>query len=359
MMDDGGGVPEAGDLLIAQIDELGHHSRLDLNSGTKCTLYPGDVVAVSFAARYATKVMEAEIPDSLEEIHFLSAGGVCGRVLGMANDANEPTTLHPLGYLCEGGKRINLRTYALPQRPPAPHEASVIIVVGSAMDSGKTTAAFSLVHGLTNAGIRTGAAKITGTATAKDPRGMWDAGASLVYDFTHMGYGSTAGLTPDELSNIAETIIANLAHDGARAIVIEIADGITQRETDLLLHHFAARGVAGVVYTCNDSMGVPSGLDRLTSMGHRVLAISGSMTRTELAAREAQSETHVPVLTREQLRDPSVVDSLGLTGSGTRASNNGTHNGVHPTYRNDASGVVTRTWGRDRREQLSNQGDER
>ena len=59
------------------------------------------------------------------------------------------------------------------------------------MNSGKTTTAAHLIKGLVQAGLKVGAAKLTGTGAVGDIWLMQDAGANLVLDFTDTGFPST------------------------------------------------------------------------------------------------------------------------------------------------------------------------
>ena len=313
------GAPMPGDILVAEVGFIGRHTRIDLIGAAKSNLFEGDLVGMVFAPRYATRQFQAIVPDSLDEVHFLCAGGVCGRVISIPDTMNQPTELLPVGYLLHpDGHRVNLRESA---RKPIPQDMAgikVFVAVGSAMDSGKTTAAYSLINGLTRAGVRVGAAKLTGTASAKDPRIMGDAGADQVFDFTDFGFGSTADIEYGELEFIVDSAISNLAAEDVDAIVLEVADGVTQRETMMMLKILANRGADGALYTCNDALGVCSGIDRVRKYGLNVLAVSGMVTSSTLSTQEARNETDVPVLTREDLRNPAIAERLRVTPGGTK-----------------------------------------
>ena len=80
--------------------------------------------------------------------------------------------------------------------------AEVILVVGSAMNSGKTTTAGTLARALSRANFSVAAGKITGTAAGKDARFFEACGARPVLDFTSAGYPSTYMLGLEELLGI-------------------------------------------------------------------------------------------------------------------------------------------------------------
>lgn len=143
---------------------------------------------------------------------------------------------------------------------------------------------------------------------------MFDNGAIRVLDFASVGYASTLGISEEQLQNIAETCMSNLAEDGPDILVLEIADGITQRETRMLLSWFAKRKAPTyAMYSCGDALAVDVGVRRLRGLGVRPIAVSGTVTVSPLAMAEAQCETDLPVLSREMLRHPEVETRLGLT----------------------------------------------
>jgi hypothetical protein len=300
--------PQMNDVIIAEVVELGRHTKIELPTKRAAALFVGDLVGVAYGYRYATRQFEGVIPPSNGPCHMLSVGGVCGEVVGMPFDMEPPTILRPIGYLRGAdGKRVNLERLGIVGSEPPFGAAKVILVVGASMDSGKTTAAYSIVHGLTRAGAVVAAGKVTGTASAKDPLIMEDAGAVKILDFTDAGFVSTAQCSSAQLWRILTAIGTHLAHTNPDYIVLEIADGIVQRETQLLLGLLREKGcIDFTVYTCNDSLGVASGVNTLRKLDFNVVAVSGSVAYSPLAAREAQAQTDLPVLLREQLQDPAV-----------------------------------------------------
>ncbi len=302
--------PQANDVIVAEVGELGRHARIELTSKRRAHLFQGDLVGMVYGRRYATRQFEGAIPDNTCICHILSVGGVCGEVVGMSCEMQPPTILYPLGYLVDGASnRVNLKDYALTAVGTRFKKPTTILIVGSAMDCGKTTAAHSVVHGLTRSGAVVCAAKLTGTASLKDLLLLEDAGAVSVVDFTDMGHASTAMCDRQELQAIATGIVSNLLAHQPQYLVLEIADGVVQRETEMVLGILSAlRLVDHVIYACHDPMGVAGGLEQIGSFGMNVVAISGWVACSPLAAKEAQTRTEVPVIPPEALQEPEIVD---------------------------------------------------
>ncbi len=189
---------------------------------------------------------------------------------------------------------VNLRSFARPRSPGPRKDPRWVVVVGSAMDSGKTTACASLIHGLVESGLHVGAAKLTGTASSRDVGSFRDAGADPVLDFLDSGWPSTAGCTAAELLAIVEDLRSHLAAAKVDVAVLEIADGLLQSETrQLLTEILTVLDDPAVVLTVVESLAGVFGVEMLKEIGHRVVAVSGMVTNSPLAMREIEIATDV------------------------------------------------------------------
>ena len=221
--------------------------------------------------------------------------------------------IHIEGILSDAsGKAINLADWALPETTLPPQSNPVIYAVaGTAMDAGKTTSAAHLIRGLASAGLRVGAAKVTGTGAGGDLWLMLDAGAEHVVDFTDAGHASTYKTGTDELVQIFNTLTDHLACLGMDAIVVEVADGLLQQETSALLQTSTFReSVHAMLFAAGDAMGAVHGVNWLRQQGLPVFATCGLITIAPLAVREARQSTHLPSVSLKKLADPSWAGAL-------------------------------------------------
>jgi poly(3-hydroxybutyrate) depolymerase len=299
------GKPLAGDLVLARVDALGHHDGLQLANGRRRQLFLGDEIVLAYGNRYACSQFEALVPDTMGPCHMVAGGGIAARAVSWHDRiVKGPTHITPLALLAhEDGRRVNLRNFAVDPIALAIDSApAVIAVLGSAMDSGKTQTAAYLVRGLAAAGLRAGYAKVTGTGAGGDTWLLKDAGADPVLDFTDAGLASTYMASPEEVDDVLVTLIAHIAREGVDAIVLEIADGIFQRETAALLRSpVFARFVGGTVLAARDAMGASAGAASLRAASIPVLALSGLLSASPLQCAEAKAATGLPVYTREGL----------------------------------------------------------
>jgi molybdopterin-guanine dinucleotide biosynthesis protein len=303
--------PQAGDLLLARVDKLGQLTRLQLAGGRRAQLYPGDRLLLCYGNRYAPDQFEAEVPGNLDSCHLITAGGVAARMLTRHQQMKMPTVISPLGLLADAqGEVINLRRYGLPAvGSPGAGAKPTIGVLGTSMNAGKTTAVVDLIRGLVRSGRQVAAIKATGTGSGNDPWAMEDAGASLVLDFTDMGYPSTYRVPAAEIETLFCRLLAQAQQSSADVVVVEVADGLLHQETaELVGSRRFIDSVERVLFCAGDALGAVAGIQWLEQRGIDVFGIAGTLTASPLAVREARQATRLPVLTRAGLSDPAIAD---------------------------------------------------
>ncbi len=312
-------LPQAGDVAVFEVIKIGKHKRMQEPSGKNRNLYPGDWVLAPFGNRYATGQFEGYVPSKPQETyHILGQGGAIGilktthsRWLNVG-----PTELKLVGYAVDAGKKvINTRFYNTPytEFTKSLHsKARIILSVGSSMDSGKTTTAGYLAKGLKNAGHTVNYLKLTGTVYSKDKDFVEDLGADRVLDFSDFGFPSTYKCHIRELLDIFASAMVELEKNNPDFTIIEIADGLYQRETEILLNHplFMAH-VDHIIFSCGDSMGVPTGVQILeATCGNRLFAVAGLFTASPLLISEVHQKINLPILNLESLQDAIILDAL-------------------------------------------------
>ncbi|MEK7282915.1 MAG: DUF1611 domain-containing protein [Acidobacteriota bacterium] len=298
------GNPDPGRLVLARVTMIGRHKEIEGMDGRKQTLFPDDVIAGALAYRYATDQFEGHPIASGATGHLLAIGGACGLVVSKNERMVDPTCLEWVGTLADGqGEALNLRRFALkPRRTAGAPRPRTVLVVGASMNAGKTTTAAQIIRSLSGQGRRVAAAKITGTACRKDPGIMEDAGAVRVLDFTYGGHPSTAHLAAGDLLALASDLRAALLEERPEFIVYEIADGIFQRETRLLLEDPAFRETIDVVlYAAPESPSCESGVRWLRQWGYTVGAVAGPVANSRLGMEEVREATGVPCLNGEMI----------------------------------------------------------
>jgi hypothetical protein len=316
--------PKAGDVVVARVTEILNHKRVETPESRKAILFPGALIMLAYGHRYAADQFLAHVPDSLEPCHLVAAGGVAGMVTEQHVSVDDPTRIEPLGLLADDLGIVNLTRFAPYALNPVPSlgadaelvgalpgRPTVIGVLGTSMNSGKSTAMATLVNGLTNAGLKVSAGKSTGTGAGNDPMIYRDGGAAKVLDFTDFGYPTTFRLDFEEVRSLTVNVIDALSGTDTDVVVVEIADGVYQGETARLLRDPLFHAVVDrIVFAAGDALGAVGGVRELQGAGLDVAAVSGVLTSSPLATAEARAVLSVPVIDTYELAGAAVATAL-------------------------------------------------
>ncbi len=297
--------PETGDLVLARVVRIGHHTKLESPEGRRQAMYPGDEIIVAYGNRYAPDQFDAAVPEDLSQCDLVAGGGIAARTRAKHGNVKAPTRIEPIGLLAgRTGSPINLSSYRLPSRQPKNRHCRVIAIVGTSMNAGKTTTAASIIYGLTRAGLLVGAGKVTGTGSGGDIWSMIDAGARRAIDFTDMGHATTAGADLEQLAEDSRSLIAHLS-DGHDVAVIEIADGLFQPETAGLLQcQSFTTAIDRIILAAGDAMGAAFGAQWLRERNLPLSLMAGCISSSPLGLKEASTATGLEVATIAHLCDP-------------------------------------------------------
>ena len=297
--------PQTGDLVLARIDRIGHHRRIESPEGRRGQLYVGDEVLLCYGARYASDQFEALVPKRLEPCHMVAAGGIAALCVNRHGSTKPATQITPIGLVADAeGRVLNLKNYALSGARPVAVRPYTMTVVGTSMNAGKTTTIAGMVRGLTSNGLKVAVGKVTGTGAGGDRWAYVDAGASEVLDFTDFGYASTYQVPAEELTALLPAMVRTLAEDRPDVIILELADGLFFPETaELVETPVFAELVDDVVVAASDAMGAEAGVRRLAANNMTPIALAGRMTSSPLSVREAARVLETPIVSLDDLID--------------------------------------------------------
>lgn len=312
-------IPKAGDVAVFKVKEIGKHTRIQSTSGNNKYILPGDLIMAVFGNRYATEQMEGFVPNRYHNTyHILGQGGAIGILENLHEKFEKigPTSLKLVGYVVEeNGEVINtkylnsevstlksIKTNANPK---------VILSLGTSMDSGKTTSAAFIARGLKLARKKTAYIKLTGTVFTKDKNMVKDYGASVSLDFSHFGFPSTYMCSTKEILDLYQNLLDYVKPSNPDYIIVEIADGLLQRETHALIHNKSfMNNVSGALFSSLDSMSGIAGADLLSELGCPIIGVTGLFTTSPLLINEVRKKSNYPVLTGEDLMSKEIVTVL-------------------------------------------------
>ncbi|TAL51250.1 MAG: hypothetical protein EPN92_00890 [Chitinophagaceae bacterium] len=303
-------IPQTGDASIFEVMHIGKHRSVQSDSKRNVTIIPGDRIMAAFGTRYATAQFEGYVPENcFDELHILGAGGTVGVINSMHEKFIDvgPTKLRFIGLVTDlEGNVINTKTLKSNEMSsftglPA-HATKLILSLGSSMDSGKTTSAAYLINGLKKAGFEVAYIKLTGTVYTKDCDLNYDLGADITADFGDFGFPSTYMCSEKELLDLYESLLKKVLYVKPDYVVLEIADGLYERETKMLLRNVDfMETIYGVIFSAGDSLSAINGVQVLRDWNIRLFAISGLLTASPLLIKEVKENTSLPVYTVEEL----------------------------------------------------------
>lgn len=302
--------PQVGDVGVFEVMHIGKHKTMQGSERRNLTLIETDHIMAAFGTRYATGQFEGYVPENVQqELHILGGGGTVGVLKSMHYKYEEigPTTLRVVALATDNnGDIINTKRLSslkmLPFSGATAFATKTILSLGSSMDSGKTTSAAYLIHGLKRRGLNVAYIKLTGTVYTKDSDLAWDLGADCIADFGDYGFPSTYLSDEDELLSLYETLLAKVTSMHRDFVVIEIADGLYQRETKMLLTNdkFIST-VHSVIFSAGDSLAAINGIQVLNLWGIRPAFLTGRFSASPLLIREVSENSDIPVFTIQEL----------------------------------------------------------
>lgn len=188
-------------------------------SGHMVKVESGDWVVGAFGDRAATLEGVGGWADITREgrMHALTSAGLFGLYTSFSTLFANPMALKYRGHLCRDGRRVRMSDFAMKANS---HEFSVptLLLVGTSMSAGKTTAGRRVCKELDRAGLFVIGAKLTGAGRYRDILSFSKTGAREIYDFVDGGLPST--VVPEQ---------------EFRAAIRPILNHINARKPDLLV----------------------------------------------------------------------------------------------------------------------------
>ena len=290
---------ESGTVIAARVkSSKSSYNTLEDVHGRMVTLHRGDIIVGALGRRDALYGYSGHVPSVVEvgdELQLLNLGGVIGAGAEATTATGEPFVLEVLGAVLEFpylatrvGVPANIARAALPTRPMPTREEGLpplLVLVGTCMDAGKTTAASNLISELTHKGLRVAAGKLTGVSLRRDVLAMQDCGAEPVAVFTDFGV-----VTTDEQSAppAAHSLIAHLSESEPDLIVLEMGDGLlgTYGVQALLSDQRIRDALSRVILCAQDPVGAWGAQSLLRDKyGLEIDVVSGRVTDSPVGRR--------------------------------------------------------------------------
>ena len=175
--------------VVGSVTEFYH---VEDRSGHMVKVEPGDWVVGALGDRAATLEGVGSWRDvgGNGRMHALTSAGLIGRYSSFSSLLADPLSLKYRGHICRGEKKVCMSDFAITSSSRA-FSVPTLLLVGTSMSAGKTTAGRRVCKELDRAGLYVIGAKLTGAGRYRDILSFSKTGATEIFDFVDVGFPST------------------------------------------------------------------------------------------------------------------------------------------------------------------------
>lgn len=274
---------ETGDFVVGRIS--GEHNRLyrcETKSGRMTDMVRGDLFVGALGRRAATLEGVGDwraVGDDLR-LEALTSAGLLGRSTSVS--PRYPGLMHMdyQGHVLRQGAKVAMKDFVIPA-PPRTLDIPVILLIGTSMTSGKTTAGRLIIRALKYMGIDVVAAKLTGSARYRDILQFRDAGARYVVDFVDAGLPSTV-CSEEKYKTAFDLMISKVAACEAQVLVAESGASPLERYNGATVVNNLSDRACFTVLCASDPYAV-LGVQTAFGPGLKASIVSGPAANTQAA----------------------------------------------------------------------------
>ncbi len=182
-----------GDFVVGRITgERNRLYRCETKTGRMTDMVVGDLFVGALGKRAATLEGVGDWRATGPELRLeaLTSAGLLGRSTWISPLFPNLMHMQYQGHVMRDDRKVRMSDFVVPAVPRA-LDIPVILLIGTSMSSGKTTAGRVIIRALKYMGLNVAAAKLTGSARYRDILQFRDAGADYVVDFVDAGLPST------------------------------------------------------------------------------------------------------------------------------------------------------------------------
>jgi hypothetical protein len=212
---------QTGDYIVGEVtDAHCTYRSIELSTGRMMEVMEGDLVVGCLGARAATleAVGDWQAMDS-DAFEALTSAGLFGKTTSKSPFLGSLLKLRYRGHVMRDGAPVTMLN-SLPDLPRKEFAVPVILVIGTSMSAGKTLSGRTIVHLLSQAGMRVAGAKLTGAARYRDVLSYADAGACSVFDFVDAGLPSSV-CSEDHYRERLDYLLSRIAESEPDVVVAE------------------------------------------------------------------------------------------------------------------------------------------
>lgn len=270
-----------GDYVVGEVDSRPSSvTRIELGSGRFIEAMEGSLLIGAFGKRHATLEATGDWREIGEDMKMdgIGGGGLMGKLTSRSPYMPPVLSLTYNGHVLVNGEKVNMRDF-VPKIPELLFNLPVILIVGTSMSAGKTTAARMIIRQLCRLDLKVIGAKLTGSGRYQDILGMRDAGARVILDFVDAGLPTTV-CPEDKFKKALRHMLSRMAMVDADVAVLEAGASPLEPYNGRLAVETIEKNVRFVVACASD----PYAIVGLTSaFGREPDLVAGAAANTSAA----------------------------------------------------------------------------
>ncbi len=300
---------EEGYVIAGRIwGEKGTYNTIENCNGRMVSLHDGDILVGALGRRDALHGYCGFVPKQInvgDRLNVLNLGGVIGKCSGVNPELGAPFEFEVLGSVLvfpdfqsrsPQAAHVTMNKVTLSCAFDETTKLPVVYVLGTCMNSGKTSAACRIIRELDQAGLKVAACKLNGVSLLRDTLNMQDHGAKLAMSFMDAGVVTTSA---ENAVPAAESVIGALSQSDCQVIVAELGDGVLGRYgvAEILSTTALMQRAAVLVLCANDPVGAWGAVEILRDkFSLNVDVVSGPTTDNQVGIEFVSSELRLAAI---------------------------------------------------------------
>ena len=287
-------------VVVKVLEEQTKYGKLELTTGLMSKIKKGELIVGVLGERKALAGIVGIVPKEIKTgdvLNVLNIGGVIGKATSWNKDfVNLPIPVKLLGEIIVNNKNLNIHDSIQKLDSILIKTVPLIVVMGTAMNVGKTTATVKLIQSIKNkTKLNLVAAKLSGIAAQKDILAMKKAGANQVLSFLDVGISSTIN-NHGLVVPAAKTIINKLTKEKPDLIVVELGDGIIgwYGVEKLLNDKEFSKAMSFNIMCAHDLVGAKGSYDMLKNLNLKINFFAGPVTNNTAGTDYIENILKIP-----------------------------------------------------------------
>jgi len=289
-----------GDYVVTEVISRRNALRVELSNGRMVEAARGDLIVGALGKRFATLEATGSWEDVKDdgEMHLMTGAGLMGKVTSRSFMLSPLIKIKYVGHIKVFGHMANMHDF-YPKMKWTGFDIPVILLVGTSMSAGKTTAAKIIIRELKKHNIRVVGAKLTGAGRYRDILSMGDAGADKIYDFVDVGLPSSI-CDKVTYKAAARNLLSMMGNDGADIAVVEIGASPMEPYNGDIAIDLIKKNIKSTILCASDPYGV---YGVMRAFGLKPDLVSGIATNTSAGTQLIENLCGVRAL---NIMDPEV-----------------------------------------------------